>query len=67
MTDLPFYEPTGNEIALFEHAYRQRLPLLIKGPTGCGKTRFVAHMAARLHFTEPKSFPLLREVCLTVL
>ena len=34
--------------ALFEHAYRNRLPLLLKGPTGCGKTRFVAHMAARL-------------------
>ena len=50
MTDhsLPFYEPSGNEIALFEHAYRERLPLLIKGPTGCGKTRFVSHMAARL-------------------
>lgn len=48
MTELPFYEPSGNEIALFEHAFNQRLPLLIKGPTGCGKTRFVAHMAARL-------------------
>ena len=50
MTDhsLPFYEPSGNEIALFEHAYKERLPLLIKGPTGCGKTRFVSHMAARL-------------------
>jgi len=48
MTELPFYEPSGNEISLFEHAYRERLPLLIKGPTGCGKTRFVAHMAARL-------------------
>lgn len=45
---LPFYQPQGNEIALFEHAYRHRLPVLIKGPTGCGKTRFVAHMAARL-------------------
>ena len=45
---LPFYEPSGNEIALFEHAWRERLPLLIKGPTGCGKTRFVSHMAARL-------------------
>ncbi|MFN4326455.1 MAG: CbbQ/NirQ/NorQ/GpvN family protein [Azonexus sp.] len=48
MNDLPFYEPSGNEISLFEHAFHQRLPLLIKGPTGCGKTRFVAHMAARL-------------------
>jgi nitric oxide reductase NorQ protein len=35
-------------VAVFEHAYRNRLPLMIKGPTGCGKTRFVQHMAARL-------------------
>jgi MoxR-like ATPases len=48
MPTLPFYHPHGNEVALFEHAWRNRLPLLIKGPTGCGKTRFVAHMAARL-------------------
>lgn len=47
-TDIPFYQPVGNECALFEYAFRNRLPLLIKGPTGCGKTRFVAHMAARL-------------------
>ena len=46
--DLPFYAPAGGEVDLFEHAWRNRLPLLIKGPTGCGKTRFVAHMAARL-------------------
>jgi len=44
----PYYEPSGDEVALFEHAWRNRLPLLIKGPTGVGKTRFVAHMAARL-------------------
>lgn len=44
----PYYLPTGNEIALFEQAYHHRLPVLLKGPTGCGKTRFVAHMAARL-------------------
>lgn len=48
MTDIPFYLPTGNECALFEHAFRRNLPLLLKGPTGCGKTRFVAHMAAKL-------------------
>ncbi|TVO59912.1 CbbQ/NirQ/NorQ/GpvN family protein [Denitromonas ohlonensis] len=47
-TDLPYYEASGNEIELFEHAWKNRLPLLIKGPTGVGKTRFVAHMAARL-------------------
>lgn len=45
---LPFYAAQGDECALFEHAWKQRLPLLIKGPTGCGKTRFVEHMAARL-------------------
>jgi nitric oxide reductase NorQ protein len=45
---LPHYVPSGNECQLFEHAYRLRLPVLLKGPTGCGKTRFVSHMAARL-------------------
>ncbi len=44
----PFYQPIDNEIALFEYAYRNQLPLLIKGPTGCGKTRFIRHMASRL-------------------
>ena len=44
----PFYLPGGNEVALFEHAYQHQLPMLIKGPTGCGKTRFITHMAARL-------------------
>ena len=46
--DIPFYQETAGECELFERAYRQRMPVLIKGPTGCGKTRFVAHMAARL-------------------
>ena len=46
--DLPFYKPKGGEIALFEHAYNNQLPMLIKGPTGCGKTRFIQYMAARL-------------------
>lgn len=45
---MPAYVPQGEECALFEHAWRASLPLLIKGPTGCGKTRFVEHMAARL-------------------
>ena len=44
----PAYTPQGDEIAVFSHAAAQRLPVLIKGPTGCGKTRFVEHMAARL-------------------
>ncbi|MCA1550281.1 nitric oxide reductase NorQ protein [Bradyrhizobium yuanmingense] len=44
----PAYIASGNECALFEHAWRNQLPVLLKGPTGCGKTRFVTHMAARL-------------------
>jgi nitric oxide reductase NorQ protein len=46
--DLPFYQDQHNEVEIFEHAYNNQLPLLIKGPTGCGKTRFVQHMAAKL-------------------
>ncbi|WP_425334618.1 CbbQ/NirQ/NorQ/GpvN family protein [Paucibacter sediminis] len=45
---LPFYASQGQECRLFEQAHASRLPLLIKGPTGCGKTRLVEHMAARL-------------------
>ena len=44
----PYYEPTGGEVELFERCYGSRLPLMLKGPTGCGKTRFVEAMAARL-------------------
>ena len=44
----PYYQPIADEVALFEAAYAQRLPVLLKGPTGCGKTRFVEHMAWRL-------------------
>jgi nitric oxide reductase NorQ protein len=47
--ELPFYQSSGNEITLFEHAHKNRLPVLIKGPTGVGKTRFVAYMAAKLN------------------
>ena len=45
---LPFYRPIARETELFETCFRQKLPLLLKGPTGCGKSRLVAHMAARL-------------------
>jgi nitric oxide reductase NorQ protein len=44
----PWYLPTGDEVALFEAAYAARLPVLLKGPTGCGKTRFIEFMASRL-------------------
>ncbi|MGA7799645.1 MAG: CbbQ/NirQ/NorQ/GpvN family protein [Gammaproteobacteria bacterium] len=46
--DEPYYEPVGDEVEIFEAAYRNQLPVLLKGPTGCGKTRFMEHMAWRL-------------------
>ncbi|MCF8479697.1 MAG: CbbQ/NirQ/NorQ/GpvN family protein [Rhodospirillum sp.] len=46
--DLPYYLPQGAECALFTEAQRHGLPFLLKGPTGCGKTRFVTHMAVQL-------------------
>jgi nitric oxide reductase NorQ protein len=44
----PYYEPLGSEIALFEAAYASQIPVLLKGPTGCGKSRFMEYMAWRL-------------------
>ena len=44
----PWYLPIGDEVDIFEAAYAARLPVLLKGPTGCGKTRFVEHMAWQL-------------------
>ncbi len=45
ISDEPYYEAVGDEIQIFEAAYRQKLPILLKGPTGCGKTRFMEYMA----------------------
>ena len=45
----PFYQAQDNEQVLFEQAWHHGMPVLIKGPTGCGKTRFVQHMAHRLN------------------
>src|ERR1700719_262616 len=44
----PYYQPLANEIATFQAAYTDRLPVMLKGPTGRGKTRFIEHMAWRL-------------------
>ena len=44
----PWYQTTGDEVPLFEAAWRRKLPVLLKGPTGCGKTRFVEYMAWKL-------------------
>ena len=44
----PYYESIENECSIFEAAYNSHIPVLLKGPTGCGKTRFVHYMAHRL-------------------
>src|SRR3978361_2546709 len=44
----PFYRPAGNEVQLFEAAYALRMPMILKGPTGCGKTRFMEYVAWKL-------------------
>jgi nitric oxide reductase NorQ protein len=46
--DEPFYQAQDKEVALYEAAYKQRLPVMVKGPTGCGKSRFIEHMAWKL-------------------
>jgi len=61
----PYYLPVGDEVALFEAAYAARVPVLLKGPTGCGKTRFVEHMSWRLGRADrpPRSLPLVTISC----
>ena len=44
----PFYKAVGKEVSLYEAAYSRRLPMMLKGPTGCGKSRFVEYMAWKL-------------------
>jgi len=48
ISEEPFYLPVSGEAELFEQAWRSRIPVLLKGPTGCGKTRFVSAMAHKL-------------------
>jgi nitric oxide reductase NorQ protein len=48
VTETPYYLPVGDEVGIFSAAYACRLPILLKGPTGCGKTRFVEYMAYTL-------------------
>lgn len=57
VVDEPFYAPQGDEVALFEAAWRNAIPVLLKGPTGCGKTRFIEHVAWRL------KLPLVTVAC----
>ena len=62
----PWYLPLADELQLFEAAYAARLPVLLKGPTGCGKTRFVEHMAWRLFRGPRRPGPAVRTPVITV-
>jgi nitric oxide reductase NorQ protein len=57
MTAEPYYLPISDEVAIFKAAYDCRLPVLLKGPTGCGKTRFVEFMAGELRGTGGDGVP----------
>lgn len=57
LADAPFYLPVAREVEVFERCHAERLAVMLKGPTGCGKTRFVEHMAWRL------GRPLLTVAC----
>ena len=60
----PFYLPIADEVEIFQAAYEQHLPVLLKGPTGCGKTRFVEHMTWSLvPPTEDRPNPLITVAC----
>ena len=62
----PFYIPVADEVEVFLAAYAQRSPVLLKGPTGSGKTRFLEHMAWRLGSTGPRAssgMPLVTIAC----
>lgn len=48
LAEEPYYVPVGDEVELFEAAYHSKIPVLFKGPTGCGKTRFVEYMSYRM-------------------
>lgn len=49
MSETPFYQEIGEEVNIFKHAHQNQLPLMLKGPTGCGKSRFVEYMASQLN------------------
>jgi len=63
ITAEPYYIPLGDEVEVFTSAYRARLPVLLKGPTGCGKTRFVEFMTYRLGKDLSLSIPLITVAC----
>jgi nitric oxide reductase NorQ protein len=67
ITEEPFYLPIADEVELFETAYEKQIPVLLKGPTGCGKTRFIEYMSWHLHRhvgnPEEDGVPLITVAC----
>ncbi len=63
ISEEPYYLPLGDEVQIFSSAYKARLPVLLKGPTGCGKTRFVEYMTYRLGREMSTSLPLITVAC----
>ena len=61
--DEPFYLPVADEVAVFEAAFRTRTPVLLKGPTGCGKTRFIEYMTWKLGAAAGEPLPLVTISC----
>ncbi len=59
----PFYLPVGDEVEIFRSAYHARIPVILKGPTGCGKTRFLEHMAWLLGKEGGFELPLVTVAC----
>ncbi|MCG7947095.1 MAG: AAA family ATPase, partial [Candidatus Thiodiazotropha taylori] len=49
ITEEPYYRSVGNEVEMYQAAYDARMPVMLKGPTGCGKSRFVEYMAYKLN------------------
>lgn len=63
MKEQPYYLAFSDEVEVFEAAYKSRLPVLLKGPTGCGKTRFVEHMTWRIFQNKDVTEPLITVSC----
>lgn len=59
----PYYLPLSDEVAIFQSAYEAKLPVLLKGPTGCGKTRFIEYMTYRLGKAMGIPLPLITVAC----
>lgn len=57
ISEPPYYRPVRDEVELFEAAYAERMPMMLKGPTGCGKTRFIEYMVWRF------GIPLITVAC----